>query len=210
MVDLSQRKIAERQQSLLMRELDHRVKNTLTLVLSILHRTAASEDTIEGFQESFSSRIEALAATHNLLVESAWTGLTLADLMIAELAPYISPDSSRLHFKRLAIGISPRAAVPVRLILHELVTNAVKYGALSTETGELRVCAEDNPEPEYLRVEWIESGGPPVSEPERNGFGRTVIGRILRYSPHGGAELAFHPDGVRCSMRIPRKDILEQ
>jgi PAS domain S-box-containing protein len=209
MVDLSQRKIAERQQSLLMQELDHRVKNTLALVLSISHRTAASEDTVEGYHSAFSARIQALAATHNLLAETSWTSLTLADLAIAELAPYISPDSSRLHLERLTIGVSPRAAVPIRLILHELVTNAVKYGALSSESGEVWLSAKDNPEPEYLRLEWIESGGPPVSEPERNGFGRTVIARILRYSPHGGAELAFHSDGVRCSMRIPRKDILE-
>jgi two-component sensor histidine kinase len=195
---------------LLMQELDHRVKNTLALVLSISHRTAASADTIEGYHEAFSGRIHALAATHNLLAETSWTGLTLADLVAEELAPYITPDSSRLHLERLEIGVSPRAAVPIRLILHELVTNAVKYGALSTESGELWLSAKDNPEPEYLRLEWVESGGPPVSEPERNGFGRTVIARVLRYSPHGGADLSFHPGGVRCTMRIPSEDILER
>lgn len=210
MVDLSRRKIAERQQTLMMRELDHRVKNTLTLVLSIAQRTAASEDTIEGYHKAFSGRIRSLADTHNLLTEAAGTDLTLADLVASELAPFISPDSRRVHAEGLAIGISARAAVPVRLIIHELVTNAVKYGALSSDSGELRLRAKGNPDEEYLTVEWIETGGPPVVEPERNGFGRTVITRVLRYSPKGGADLDFPPEGVKCTMRIPMEDIVER
>lgn len=207
MVDLSRRKIAERQQLLLMGELDHRVKNTLALVLSISSRTLSNEDTLQGFQKSFTGRIQALAATHNLLADKSWANLTVADIVGAELAPYVSLSTGRVHFENLDIGVAPRAAIALGLTIHELATNAVKYGALSTETGQLLLYAE--PGPEFLRLDWIESGGPPVKEPRRKGFGRTVIGRSLQYSPNGGADLEFHPDGVRCSIRIPVEDLVE-
>lgn len=210
MVDLSQRKAAERQQLLMMGELDHRVKNTLALVLSISHRTLTGEDSLEGYQKAFAARIQALAATHNLLAEKSWTSLTLADLAAAELAPYVSLSNGRVHLERLDIGVASRAAIAIGLIFHELVTNAVKYGALSSESGQLWLSADADPGPEFLRLEWIEQGGPPVTEPARSGFGSTVIGRSLQYSPNGHAELNFHPDGVRCSIRIPREDVLER
>ena len=207
MVDFSQRKVAERQQLLLMGELDHRVKNTLALVLSISSRTLSNEDTLQGFQKSFTGRIQALAATHNLLADKSWANLTIADIVGAELAPFVSLGEGRVQFEHLDIGVAPRAALALGLTIHELATNAVKYGALSAETGQLRLSAE--PGPEFLRLDWIESGGPPVREPRRKGFGRTVIGRSLQYSPNGGAELNFHPEGVRCSIRIPVEDVVE-
>lgn len=207
MADLSQRKITERQQLLMMGELDHRVKNTLALVLSISSRTLSNEDTLDGFQKSFSGRIQALAATHNLLAKKSWADLTVADIVSTELAPFISLGKSRIKLEGLDIGVAPRAAIALGMTIHELATNAVKYGALSSEAGQLRVRAE--PGPEFLTLDWIESGGPPVKEPRRKGFGRTVIGKSLQYSPNGGAELSFHPGGVRCSIRIPAEDVVE-
>ncbi len=207
MVDLTQRKITERQQLLLMGELDHRVKNTLALVLSISSQTRSKEDTLDGFHKSFSGRIQALAATHNLLADKAWANLTVADIIRTELSPFISTDNDRVQFEHLDIGITPRAAIALGLTIHELATNAVKYGALSTETGKLRLRAE--PGAKSLKLDWVESGGPPVEEPKRKGFGRTVIGRSLQYSPNGGADLVFHPNGVRCSIRIPAEDVLD-
>lgn len=207
MVDLSQRKITERQQLLLMGELDHRVKNTLALVLSISSQTLSKEVTLQGFQKSFSGRIHALAATHNLLADKAWANLTVADAIRTELAPFISLDNSRVQLEQLDIEITPRAAIALGLTIHELTTNAVKYGALSTETGKLRLRAERGVE--SLTLNWIESDGPPVKKPDRKGFGRTVIGRSLQYSPNGGADLDFHPDGIRCSIRIPIEDVVE-
>ncbi|MDN5926573.1 MAG: PAS domain-containing protein [Hyphomicrobiales bacterium] len=207
MVDFSERKIAERQQLLLMGELDHRVKNTLALVLSISSRTLSNEDTLEGFQKSFSGRIQALAATHNLLAKKAWADLTVGDIVSTELAPFISLDNNRVQLEQLDMGITPRAAIALGLTIHELTTNAVKYGALSAENGKLRLSVE--PGPEFLRLDWVESGGPQVKEPHRKGFGRTVIGKSLQYSSKGGADLDFHPDGVRCSIRIPIEDVVE-
>ena len=207
MVDLSQRKITERQQLLMMGELDHRVKNTLALVLSIANRTLSKEDTLEGFHASFSGRIQSLSATHNLLADKAWKNLTVADVVKTELTPFTSIDNDRVQFEGLNIGIKPRAAIALGMTIHELTTNAVKYGALSSEKGKLRLRAEHGAD--SLKLEWIESEGPSVKEPQRKGFGRTVIGRSLQYSPNGGADLDFHPEGVRCSIRIPIEDVIE-
>ncbi len=209
MVDLSQRKAAERQQLLLMAELDHRVKNTLALVQSISSRTLSSEDTLEGYQIAFSGRLQALAATHNLLAVRSWSDLTVADLLAAELAPYIDAGAERVVSEGLTFCVAPRAAVALGLILHELATNAVKYGALSNENGKVNVTASGNGSEEHpLTLEWRESGGPPVAMPTRRGFGRTVISRSLQYSPQGQAQLHFLPEGISCQIRIPPEDIV--
>lgn len=209
MVDLSQRKDAERHQLLLMRELDHRVKNTLALVLSISSRTMHHEGTIEGYQKAFTGRIQALAATHNLLAENSWHELTVREILLSELAPYADNSSGRVVIQGLDIAIVPRAAVAFGLIIHELTTNAVKYGALSLESGKVEVSvisgAEGGEAP--LVIEWRESGGPAVAPPTRSGFGQTVIARSMRYLPQGGTELSFPPTGVICTIRVPREDL---
>jgi two-component sensor histidine kinase len=208
MVDLSQRKAAERQQLLLMHELDHRVKNTLALVLSISSRTLSAEETLEGFQKAFTGRIQALAATHTLLADKSWADLSVRELLTAELAPYVDASSDRLGIEGLDFDITPRAAIALGLVLHELATNAVKYGALSTEAGRISVRALPRaPDGKSVTLEWQEQGGPVVSAPSRKGFGHTVIGRSLRYSPHGGAELDFTPTGLACRVFIPADDL---
>jgi PAS domain S-box-containing protein len=206
LVDLSARKAAEKQQLLLMGELDHRVKNTLALVLSISSRTLSSEDTLEGFQAAFTGRIQALAATHTLLAEKSWTNLTIADVVVAELAPYVD-SAGRISTEGLDVAVSPRAAIAVGLIFHELATNAVKYGALSRESGLVTVRAQKQDAAQALNLAWIESGGPTVVQPTRRGFGRTVITRSLQYSPHGGAQIDFRPEGVVCTIAIPAEDL---
>ncbi|MGH7077612.1 MAG: sensor histidine kinase [Acetobacteraceae bacterium] len=209
MVDLSQRKAAEKQQNLLMRELDHRVKNILTLVLSISSRTASSADSVEAFQEAFFGRIRALAATHTLLLEKSWTSLELRDIVNAELAPYVETPVGRVTIEGLSIAVTPRGAIAFGLGVHELVTNAVKYGALSQPGGHIMVRAigRGNEEGGAFVLEWRESGGPRVMPPERKGFGCTVITKSFRYSPEGGAELDFDPSGVICRMAIPSEDL---
>ena len=205
MVDLSQRKAAEKQQNLLMGELDHRVKNTLTLVLSILDRTR--EESIDEFKKSFSARIHALAATHNLLSKSSWSGLTIGEVVTTELAPYVEDPHDRVKLKGAMITLKPRAAIALGLIIHELASNAVKYGALSCEAGEVSLFSTLGASGEPASLEWREFGGPPVTKPRSSGFGHVVITRSLGYSPHGGAEVKFEPDGVRCLIWIPPEDI---
>ena len=208
MVDLSQRKAAEKQQLLLMGELDHRVKNTLALVLSIAKRTSSTEGTVEGFQRSFSSRIQALAATHNILAERSWNAVTVSEILKTELEPYLNDLQSRLAIKCDEIRITPRAAISFGMIVHELATNAVKYGALSNGVGRIAVTIDRAPKSAVIFT-WKESGGPYVRSPTRSGFGQTVITRSMQYAEDGGAELRYEPDGVWCSVSIPATDIVE-
>lgn len=208
MIDLTARKALEKQQLLLMGELDHRVKNTLALVLSIANRTASTEETVQGFQEAFSGRIQALAATHTILAERSWSSVSVSEVLAQELGPYLSAAQRRLTVIGADVRILPRAAIALGLVLHELVTNAVKHGALSGPSGGVEVRFVDAPENPWFGVEWREHGGPPVAPPRRNGFGQTVITRSLQYTPHGGADLEYPPHGLRCVMRVPRVDVL--
>lgn len=206
MVDMSQRKAAEKQQLLLMRELDHRVKNTLALVLSIAGRTLHHEDTLEGYHKAFTGRVQALAATHNLLAENSWTDLTIAEVVHAELAPYAGSGTTNIRIEGLDRPIAPRAAIAFGMVIHELATNAVKYGALSTSHGRIDVIAVPA-KANTFDLEWRESGGPPVDEPTRRGFGQSVISRSLQYSDDSGARVEFRPDGVVCHIALPKEDL---
>lgn len=210
MVDLSERKAAERQQNLLMRELDHRVKNTLTLVLSISAQTASHADTVHAFQTSFSGRIRALAETHTMLLEKSWTSLELRDIVMSELAPYIEANADQVTIEGLNVEVAPRAAIAFGLVAHELTTNAVKYGALAQPGGRVavRAVAQESKGSGAFALEWRESGGPRVAPPARKGFGQTVIRRSFQYSPEGGAEISFAPSGVVCRISIPREDLV--
>lgn len=209
MVDLSQRKAAEKQQNLLMRELDHRVKNTLALVVSISARTASNTDTVQAFQKAFSGRIQALAATHTLLLENSWSSLELHDIVMSELAPYIEGGADQITIEGLNVAVTPRAAIAFGLIAHELTTNAVKHGALSQQGGHVTVRAigRDHGKNGAFVLEWRESGGPRVVPPERKGFGHTVIARSLEYSTGGSAKFDFDPSGIVCRISIPPEDL---
>ena len=147
-----QRKAAEKQQQLLMAELNHRVKNTLTLVLSILGRTR--EESVDEFKKSFSARIHALAPTHNLLSNNSWNGLSIAEVAHTELAPYVQGTRDRVKLAGPKIILKPRAAIALGLIFHELASNAAKYGALSSEAGEVGMTAFASFPGEPVMVEW--------------------------------------------------------
>lgn len=209
MVDLSQRKAAEKQQLLLMGELDHRVKNTLALVLSIAKRTASTEDTVDGFQSAFSNRIQALAATHNILAERSWKAVSVHDVVRTELEPYVDDMQSRLSIQGEEFGLLPRAAIALGLVLHELATNAVKYGSLSKPAGRIQVTINRMLQKSGISVEWKEVGGPQVQEPTHKGFGQTVITKSMQYSPEGGAQIIYAADGVHCEIHVPGADVVD-
>ncbi|TAL81606.1 MAG: PAS domain-containing protein [Beijerinckiaceae bacterium] len=209
MVDLSHRKAAEERQQLLMRELAHRVKNSLAMVAAISARTASTVSTVKEFQAVFSGRIQALAATHNLLLGNAWSSLGLGEIVKSELTPYIDDAAGNVTIDGLNMAVAPRAAIAFGLIVHELTTNAVKYGSLSQKGGRitLREIGGNNGKSDPLVVEWRESGGPPVAPLERKGFGHTVITRSLQYGRGGGAELDFDPAGLVCRISIPPEEL---
>jgi PAS domain S-box-containing protein len=204
-VDLSAQKRAADLQDLLMAELDHRVKNTLATVLAICSRTLTGHDSLDSFQEAFEGRIHALAKTHNLLSSSHWTGISLRDLLAAELVPYVDLASERIEISGEDVKLAPRAGLGIGLLFHELATNAAKHGALASDQGQVScawevVFVDDRP---VVRIVWQESGGSPVAEPTRRGFGRTVIEKGLAFNGGGSAELRFLREGVRCEIELP-------
>lgn len=201
MTDVTERKAIEKRQTLLMSELTHRVRNTLTLVMSIANRTITGAKDLAEFRSSFSNRLQALAATHNLLAVGVWDALTLEELLTAELAPYVSIGSERIQLEGGNARVSADTAVALGLIFHELVTNAVKYGALSNENGtvSIRALREDY----AVKIVWQELGGPVVVHPEKMGFGQTLIARGLGQ----GTKVEFLPEGVVCTMSVPNEKI---
>lgn len=202
LVDNSERKAIEQHQSLLLRELDHRVKNSLAMVMSIASRTGASAVDLADFRTRFNSRVQALAATHTLLAEASWSGLSLAAVIKRELAPFTTSAGPRLVLDGLQREVSPDVGIAFGMVIHELTTNAVKYGALSCESGIVSITASDGPGP-LIEVVWTERGGPPVTPPVRQGFGQTLIARSLDRGNGGRALVEFDPAGVICRMSVP-------
>ncbi|UYY59785.1 sensor histidine kinase [Sphingomonas sp. S2-65] len=200
MADVTERRATEKRQALLMGELTHRVKNTLTLVMSIANRTISGAKDMADFRVSFGQRLQALAATHTLLADGVWDGLTLEELINAELAPYVTVGSERVRLEGVAVRVVPDAAVALGLIFHELVTNAVKYGALSNETGRIAISA--SAVGDITEIIWQEDGGPAVSVPEKMGFGQTVIARGLGQHGQKSTKVEFRPEGLVCRMYV--------
>ncbi|QNM82695.1 PAS domain-containing protein [Sphingomonas sabuli] len=205
LADVTDQKAVERKQRLLMDELTHRVKNTLTLVLSIANRTAAGMNSLAEFKTAFGRRLEALAATHNLLADDFSKGLTIEEIVNAELAPYVAADSERLTIDGLHFRLNSDTAVTLGLVLHELVTNAVKYGALSNDTG--RIVLTGRRDGARIEIVWREEGGPPVSPPAHKGFGTTLIARGLGQSGGSATQVDYAPDGVVCTMFVPQSGL---
>ncbi len=198
-VDITDRKRAEERQVLLAREVDHRAKNTLAVVLSVLRLTRAP--TIEAFITAVEGRVHALAATHNLLSSTRWEGADLRKIVEEEMAPYHATHRQRVLTGGPAVVLLPATAQAVALALHELATNAAKYGALSTETGTLQVVWKTGND--ALVLDWVETAGPPTAEPARLGFGLTIVRSSIEAQFRGGVSYDWRPEGLRCTLSIP-------
>ncbi len=203
--DISERRRAERHIQMMMGELNHRVKNTLASVQSIALLTMTSATTPEAFQQTFLARLQALSGTHNLLAQEAWNGVELRSLVLAELAPYRHDNDTRVELECDALQLKPKAALALSMTLHELTTNAAKYGALSVPEGRVTVRCETHAREgdDWLHLEWRERGGPMVREPSRRGFGSTLIAHGLAYELDGAVSLVFDPAGVVCRIEFP-------
>ena len=202
-VDITERKRAEASQHLLLEELNHRVKNTLAMVQSIASQTLRATPAAERFPEAFQSRLQALAQAHDLLTRGQWRGASLHEVAEVTLSPHTTPGG-RVKISGPPVALSPGIAVSLHLALHELATNAAKYGALSVEQGEVKLqwAVTGGVQP-ALRIEWGESGGPPVVPPQRRGFGSRLIERGLAHEVDGEVDLAFSPKGVVCRVTVP-------
>ncbi|WP_454597504.1 CHASE domain-containing protein [Qipengyuania sp. SM2507] len=189
----------------LTRELNHRVKNTLANVLSIVALTRRRAHDVEDFAEGLDGRIRALSATHDLLTQSEWGTTPIAAVVGAELAPYAHDESHRVICEGPTVELAPNDALSLGLALHELATNASKYGSLSTEGGTVSVTwelAADN----LARLHWIESGGPPVPQKRERGFGTDLIEKIVAHELRHPVELEFAPEGVCCTLLVPVRE----
>lgn len=186
----------------LTRELNHRVKNTLANVLSIVSLTRRRAEDLDSFAASLEGRIRALSATHDLLTQSEWGTTPIRAVVGAELAPYVLDSSKHLELGGPDVELAPNDALSLGLALHELATNAAKYGALSVLDGRVSIrwkLITHN----VARVEWIESNGPPVPQSRRRGFGTELIEKIVAHELRHPVELHFEPQGVRCTLIIP-------
>ncbi|WAT19289.1 CHASE domain-containing protein [Aurantiacibacter sp. MUD11] len=186
----------------LTRELNHRVKNTLANVLSIIALTRRRADDVEEFATGLDGRIRALSATHDLLTQSDWGSTPVKAVIDAELLPYAHGGDHVVDLTGPEVELAPNDALSLGLAVHELATNAAKYGALSQPGGKVEVSwkmVSDS----VVRVEWVESGGPPVAQDRSRGFGTDLIERIVAHELGQPVELDFKPEGVRCVLMIP-------
>ena len=200
-VDISGRKRAEAQRELLLAELNHRVKNTLAVVQGIAHQTFKNTD--PDARQGFEGRLVALAVAHNLLTDANWENASLEQLA-ADTLHTSGPSGERVSLSGPQILLPPREALAVAMALHELCTNAVKYGALSNDTGRISLEWRETEDAEArLELVWREHGGPPVSPPTRRGFGSLLLDRTLAYDLNGKVTMEFKPDGLVCSITAP-------
>jgi|TARA_R110002012_G_scaffold40232_7_gene110928 two-component sensor histidine kinase len=189
----------------LTRELNHRVKNTLANVLSIVSLTRRRSDDLDEFAEGLDGRIRALSATHDLLTQSEWGTTPIRSVIEVELAPYVRDEDHTLELDGPHTELAPNDALSLGLAIHELATNAAKYGSLSIAGGSVSVRWSQLNDT-LAKIEWIESGGPPVGKPQRRGFGTDLIEKIVAHELRHPVELKFDPEGVRCTLMVPVRE----
>ena len=204
--DITERKEAEERQKRLIDELNHRVKNTLATVQSLATQTARGTDTPDEFRRAFEGRLIALSHAHDQLTRRHWHSADLREIVESATAPHMTRSQEQIGIEGEPIIVTPRAALTLSMALHELTTNASKYGALSAPEGRIEVgWRVDRPEGErpMLRIEWREHDGPPVDVPKRHGFGTRFIEGSIAAEMQGTARIDFDPAGLRCVMSIP-------
>ncbi len=199
--DVTEARAAARRQELLINELNHRVKNTLAIVQSLIHLTLREENVAKATEERLLDRLLALAAAHDVLTKENWDSAELAELAEAAVKPFT--DAQRIVFAGPKARIAPNVVVTLTMALHELATNALKHGALSAPAGRVQLSwtVTDH----TVDLEWRESGGPAVSAPGRAGFGSRLLRRGLAGELGKAAELIFAPEGLICRIWAPTK-----
>ena len=202
--DITARKQADDHQRVLVAELDHRVKNVLATVNAVAARTLDTSSSMDQFVAALNGRIRSMATTHELLSGRRWKGIPLAELLRHQLAPYAT--SNNMDVEGPDVLLSAGAGQTLGMVFHELITNAAKYGALSTHDGRISVRWHwplNGKVPDRLVIEWQEIGGPAVQVPSRSGHGMEVIRDLVPYELDGTVDLAFASEGVRCRVDIP-------
>jgi PAS domain S-box-containing protein len=197
--DVSEHKRREAQMSILAREAEHRAKNLLATVQATVH--LSQSDTATGLKDAIEGRIQALSNVHRLFVESRWQGAEIQKIIEDELAAFSQGSESRVHFAGPTLFLEPIAAQAIAVTLHELVTNAAKYGALSVIEGRVQVKWSREPNGRLV-LQWTERGGPPVVAPARKGFGARLIEGMIQGQPNGEMRLDWRPEGLACEISL--------
>jgi PAS domain S-box-containing protein len=206
-IDVTERQQLEHHKNTLISELDHRVKNVLAIVSTVVSRTQETSGSMAEFVAALDGRIKSMAATHELLSHRRWQGIPLAKLVGHELAPYTT--SSNASIEGPDVVLSAEASQTLAMVFHELATNAAKFGALSVGSGRLAVrwnvwnVAQNGGSQSWLCIRWEESGGPNVVPPARSGFGTSIVRELIPYELGGSAEPEYLSAGFRCKLEIP-------
>ena len=205
-IDISLLKQHQGHMQLVMRELNHRSKNLLTIVQSIARQSAVGLDVPKAFLNRLGDRLLALASSHDVLVEQNWLGADLRSVIVGQLHPHLQADAPRVRLDGEPFELSPNIAHYVGMAMHELGANAAKYGALSNETGSVDISWSVRPDEEgvsRLHIVWREMGGPAPTETGRMGFGRIILETLTPRALRGEARLEFHPEGVTWTLTAP-------
>jgi PAS domain S-box-containing protein len=205
-VEITERKEAENQLRLLLRELTHRSKNLLAVIQAIARQTASRTKTIDDFLDRFGARLVAIGCSQDLLVADNWHGASLRTLVEQQLNTHADRPGGQIDIDGEDVMLKPEAVQNLGLALHELATNAQKYGALSSDRGRVHIHWQFC-DAAKLRLTWEEQGGPPVSTPERSGFGRAMIESVVGKALEGDVKLSFPAKGVRCVIVIPETQV---
>jgi len=203
-IDVTERKRVEEQQRTLLAELDHRVKNALATVSAVVTHTQQGSKSVADFVAALDGRIRSMAMTHELLSSHRWQGVSLTELVRRELAPYVTSNNARIDGPDILL--KPEAGQAMAMVLHELATNAAKYGALSAENGHVSILWDwhlDGHTRSHLVFEWREIGGPPIVAPGKPGYGTSTIRDLIPYQLGGTVDLVLAPEGVGCRLEIP-------
>ena len=201
--DVTERKRAEDARKFLNAELDHRVKNALATVSAVVSQTRQGSRSVANFVAALEGRIRSMATTHELLSARRWLGISLTELVSRELAPYATSKNTEINGPEVIL--KPEAGQAMAMVLHELATNAAKYGALSTKEGRVSISWDRrlNGQPPRLVLEWQEIDGPPVVAPDKSSFGTSTIRDLIPYEFDGAVGLTLAPEGVRCRVELP-------
>ncbi len=201
--DITRRKHAEEHQELLTAELDHRVKNVLARVTAVISHTRGRSGTGDEFVKSLDGRIQSMAAAHSLLSQSRWSGVGLTDLIRRQLAPYTTDANTTISGSE--IMLTSRQTQAVAMVIHELVTNAAKHGALSSPKGSVSVSWDRTSANAavVLTIRWNEQGGTPIAAPVQSGYGSSLIRNLIPHELGGTVDLKFPSDGACCKIEIP-------
>ncbi|BCM82819.1 PAS domain-containing protein [Methylobacterium indicum] len=204
-LDVTERKRGEEHRALLAEELNHRVKNSLATIQSIANQTLTHATSLPEARLAFNARLQSLSAAHDVLTRESWEGATLAEIVEESLRPFRTGQGTRFKTGGPPVRLPPRLALAFVMALHELATNAVKYGALSNAQGRVILNWDivDGSNPGRLWLRWEEIGGPPVVEPARRGFGSRMIERVLAAELGGTAEVEYRPRGVVATVEAP-------